>query len=88
MNFKFLVVVVIIATIFFIVANVVPIQLKWIYELPYYGSLPWSYPWFVEPFMACLDKCGAEPARYIGFVLNAIILSLMVKASINKIKRN
>lgn len=85
MNVKFLVAVVVIATIFYIATHMVPIELIWLYELSYYGSLPWSYPWFVEPFMACLDECGAKPARYIGFVLNAVILSLLVKRGMQKL---
>lgn len=86
-SLKQLIPVIFISTIFYIATQMVPIEMKWLYELSHYGSLPWSYPWLGEPNMACLDECGGK-ARYVGFVINAVILATLAKGLISRFKNN
>jgi len=73
----------IVATIVYLLSKVVPTWGEFFYISTYYGSLPWTYPWFQPPFQLCLNDCSdgllLALVHYLGFVINVLLSIFFVR---------
>ncbi|MCO7226583.1 hypothetical protein [Pleionea sp. CnH1-48] len=78
LNKKEIVIIMFIGSLFYFYSKVSTGFNELLYKFTYYGSLPWSFPWFDTPFLACLDDCGSKllikAAFYFGFILNTLVV--------------
>jgi len=86
MNKKTILIVFLGSTVFYISSTIAPLWASWasvIYKITYYGSIPWSLPWFEPPFQACLE-CDASQAilifvHYVGFIINVFLVFMLIR---------